>query len=76
MIFDFNDHLSEPLIFLALLDECHAECLDGLVLALDLIPQLDYLLFLLMYLRVLAVDDRLPLQLHISQLVVLLASLT
>lgn len=61
MIFDFDDHLSEPLILFSLLDECHAECLDGLVLALDLIPQLDNLLFLLMYLSVLAVDDRLPL---------------
>lgn len=61
MIFNFDDHLCEPLILLALLNKCHAERLDGLVLALDLISQLDYLLFLLMYLGVFAVDDRLPL---------------
>ena len=61
MILDFYNHFSQSLVFLALVNESHAECLDGLVLPSDLVPQLDNFFFELMYLWIFPVNDWLPL---------------
>jgi hypothetical protein len=73
MILDLHDHLSEPLVLLPLFDQSHAERLDGLVLAADLISVLDHLLLQRMYLDLLLVDPGLEFKLHISDLVLMQA---
>lgn len=71
MILDLHYYLCESLILFPFFDQGHAKCLNGLVLAADLISVLNYLLLKGMYLELFLVNSCLELKLHIGDLVLM-----